>query len=206
MENSANDESESIESDDFFCEYDQEENSVENNQATRDEVVASNIDQLASSIEELASNIDELLLYSVPDQQPTSSLTSTRHDLHQVGFEYDDPIYQEFNHHETTFNGSSRDLLDTVGKLSDYEGKMKENDYLNICAQMKNIFESHNKMMNIVISINHRLKDKMLNYRNSLNESMDLNRKIAEEISDIRKQLWNDNRSHKTIFSITKLI
>ena len=71
---------------------------------------------------------------------------------------------------------------------------------------MKNIFESHNKMMNIVISINHRLKDKMLNYRNSLNESMDLNRKIAEEISDIRKQLWNDNRSHKTIFSITKLI
>lgn len=100
----------------------------------------------------------------------------------------------DYNFHESNFKNSSHELIDIVLSHSEkneqgrYHG-IDEGEYLSICSKLQSIFDSHKSMECILIRMNNDLKGELDRYKNLLSESDSLNRKISEEISDMKNDL-----------------
>lgn len=198
----------------YFCELYQEEVGEEGSreEVGREGAVADTFgeieggDQRVDVPVEIFTNDDEQLLYSVSLEDANSRSSGTDSGDEEVNVR-EDPIYDEFTDNDKSFTSACHELMNTIDNLSINEGNCVNDDaYLKLCGQIKNIFQAHNGMMDVVVRINNRLKDKMLWYKGRLEESVLLNRRISDEISHIRDDLSNSAMKKRTIFSITNLI
>lgn len=98
---------------------------------------------------------------------------------------------EDYKFHEQSFKKSCTEILDialskTANEKSD---RLNEAGYLSICTNLKRAFDSHKSMVDFLVRINNELKDDLNWYKRLLGESQELNRKISEEIADIKRDL-----------------
>jgi hypothetical protein len=96
---------------------------------------------------------------------------------------------EDYQFHEKNFKKYSNDLIEMALDKTTNTDRLSEGDYLSICTNLKNLFDSHKKMISFLIQVNNELKDDLNWYKKLLCESEELNMTISSEISDIKRQL-----------------
>jgi hypothetical protein len=129
------------ENDDYFNEYSMESLTNEDD------------DEANNEANENDNEVNENdILYSIP---MTDDCSTT------------DEMYLRFYKEEKNFSKGCRTLLDNVETIIKSECH-KEQCYINVANSLRNIFNSHDLMLQITLEINHNLKDRMLLYKEEL--------------------------------------
>lgn len=153
------------EEDNFFCEFDTE-NDIDENEDEHEEEGHNDPTPITPPVER------EDVIYR----------------LRRMLTEVDD---EDYNFQEKNFKKCMNVLIELALEKTTIEtsDRMNEGEYLSMCTNLKLLFEAHKKMITFLIRINNELKDELSCYKNLLCESEELNRKISEEISDIKRDL-----------------
>ena len=98
---------------------------------------------------------------------------------------------EDYNFHEKNFKKYINVLIELALEKTAIEtsDRLNEGEYLSMCTNLKRLFDTHKKMISFLIRTNNELKDELICYKNLLSDSEELNKKISEEISDIKRDV-----------------
>lgn len=119
---------------------------------------------------------------------PTVEREDVVYRLRRMLTEVDD---EDYNFHEKNFKKYINVLIELALEKTAIEtsDRLNEGGYLSMCTNLKRLFDTHKKMISFLIRTNNELKDELICYKNLLSDSEELNKKISEEISDIKRDL-----------------